>query len=419
MDSQAASPRPGHTLLRAGAAVLSAGDIRRDVQLELVGDRIASITRAQGLTPMEASTVLTPGLVNAHAHLELGALHGAVPAEGGFLAWVAALMARRDPLDGLVLDVGTRASADEALRSGTTTILDIDSMGRTRQALRGHPLRAVIHAELIDGSPGEPSPRTEGALELAHSVLGAPRDARRAPGLSPHGSHTVGDHLMARVGELRSRSTPVAVHWAETPEETEWLLKGTGPFASWLGPSPGISGVERLGRAGLLQGVALIHGNHPANGEIERLVGTDVTVVHCPGSHLFFGREPFDAAAYRRVGVNLALGTDSAASNARIDMRREMRLARQTLGLGAAEVWRMATENGARLAPWPEVTGRLEVGAAADVLRLQGPEGGEAQAARGPANQGLLEWLVEAEPEVLGSWIQGEAVPLSEDGPRA
>ncbi|MEM6672777.1 MAG: amidohydrolase family protein [Planctomycetota bacterium] len=353
--------------LRAGFVVVSSERVLVDHEVHVAGGRVVAVVPTQVLSAAERSRAIAPGLVDAHAHLDLGALAGAVPPGPDFLDWVGRVVRGRGALDPADEAAGVRRSAQALLETGTTSIIDIDGSGRTAAALGEEGPRALLLREVIDGAPQGWSERSSEALAAARDALGQGRSTLRAFGLSPHGTHTVGDELLAAVAGLAA-PIALAVHWAETPEEGEWLAAGTGPFANWLGPSPRISGTERLERAGLLEGALLVHGNAPLDGEIERAARAHATVVHCPGSHAFFGRDRFPVERYVRAGVPIALGTDSWASNDRLDMRREMRLARETLGLEARDVWRMATENGAALLPWEGLTGRLEVGDAADLV---------------------------------------------------
>ena len=350
--------------------------------------------------------MLAPGFVNAHAHLDLGAARGLPAPAGGFLDWVGAVLEGRASMGEAEVRAGVRASARRLLETGTTTVIDVDAAGGVSGALGDLPLRVVALREVLDGSPAGSNERTAQALVDARGALSLAPTERRASGLSPHGVHTVGDELLQQLGRLRG-DAPIAVHWAETPEETLWMTEGSGPFSAWLGPSPMASGAERLERAGMLEGVMLVHGNCPARGEAAALAGRGVTVVHCPGSHLYFGRAPFEAAGFMGAGVPLALGTDSWASNDDLDMRREVRLAREELGMSGPEAWRMATEAGARHVPWPHVSGRLGVGDAADLQRLR-PVPGGAELAGDP--EGLLDELTRREPDVVSVWIHGERV---------
>lgn len=412
--------------LRASAVVVSAEDVRFDAEVELEEGRVVAVRGPVEVEPEARGTVLAPGFVNAHAHLDLGAARGLPVGGGGFLGWVGEVLQRRASLSEQEVAGGARRSAERLLSTGTTTVLDIDATGEVAAMLEGSPLRLVALREVIDGSPEGRDGRTEEALAAARAALARGEGERRASGLSPHGVHTVGDALLAEVAALRG-ARPVAIHWAETPEETAWMLRGEGPFSAWLGPSPRASGAARLEAAGLLDGALLVHGNCPSPGEVEALAGRGVSVVHCPGSHAYFARAPFDLAAFQAAGVPVALGTDSWASNGDLDMRREVRLAREHLGLDGATAWRMATEAGARHAPWRHVTGRLGVGDAADLQRLRpvgwgGPaeggacggnsgEGGSVEGG-GADPAALLDVLTAREPEVEAVWIQGERISL-------
>jgi len=377
-----------------------------------VNQRIVALDPAPALTPAESELVVTAGLVNAHAHLDLGALAGRIDAGASFLAWVGRIIEARAALTPSDVARGVERSVDALLDTGTTSVIDIDGEGVAGEVTRACSLRTVELREVIDGSPAEWSERSEAALAGARTTLALPTSELHAFGVSPHGTHTVSDALLSRLSALQlPEPVPVAnqwaVHWAETPEECEWLERGTGPFAAWLGPSPGLSGTERLAAAGLLDGALLIHGNHPQEGEIERAARARATVVHCPGSHRFFGRGEFPARRYLTAGVMLALGTDSWASNESLDMRREMCLARETLGLSAEEVWRMATEGGAAHLPWSHVTGRLDIGAAADLALFKF---GETAGDQGVSGGRILERLTSDEVELAAVFVAGERV---------
>ena len=365
-----------HETIRVGAAVLSATDVRGATEIVVEGDRIASIRPCSRISDDERATIATAGLVNAHAHLDLGAFEGLIDPGTDFQDWIRALMGARGEAGHDELVRGARRSADALLASGTTSVIDVDSTGVARAALEGHPLRIVHLDEIIDGSSAEATERTTDAIQRAERALAAAASARRAFGISPHAPHTLSDVLLRRLGALVERrraggdDASVAIHWAETEAENEWLVHGTGPFAPLLGPSPNVTGSERLERAGLLACALLVHGNVPLAGEIERLAAADPapTVVHCPGCHEYFERDRFSADTYTAAGLDILLGTDSIASNAALDMRREVALARSSLGWSAADAWFAATEAAAARLPWRHVTGRLEMGAAADVV---------------------------------------------------
>ncbi len=320
--------------------------------------------------------LLTPPLVNAHAHLELTDFAGEMPRDAGFGGWVRALMERRARATPEELEAAARRGARLLLESGCGVVHDVDTTGAAARALRDVPIDAVVYREAIDA--GEAARRDAVLAELERPLFdergagagagagagGGAGDggggARRTEGLSPHAPYTCSPALLRALGDLaRRRGLPLTIHWAETEEERRYLQGGTGPLADLLPPSPRRSGLDLLDEAGLLAGdlrLTLVHGNHPEPGDYERLARAGVPLVHCPGTHAFFGRAPFDVAAARRAGVRVLLGTDSAASNDRFDMTAELRRFAAHPDVTPAEAWRAAaapTWAGARhVAAW-------------------------------------------------------------------
>jgi len=396
-------------LLSAGALLTQGARAYRGGGLLLEGGRVRRVlTSAAALrrAAREARTrvdlgegLLTTGLVNAHAHLELSGLAGALPRGADFAAWVRALMAARAARSPRQLARDVRRGAQRCLDTGTTWVGDIDTCGRTLAGLSRHPLRVRVHRELIDA--WDPS-RTAAALARVARAL--PRRAGRLEGLAPHAPFTVSERLLEAVAGLsRARAAQVTMHWSESEAEVDWMVRGSGPLAGLLGASPRTPGLDLLERAGLLgPRLSLVHGNHPRRGEPARIAAAGATLVHCPGSHRWFEREPFPLATYRRAGVQLALGTDSLASNDDLDLAREMALVREAHpALGPEEVWDWATRGGARALGVGDRAGRLAAGRPADLVLWDLRAGDE----RAP-----LEALTRAAARVRGVWIGGRRV---------
>lgn len=339
---------------------------------------------------------LTPGLVNAHAHLELSGLRGLLPRGADFGAWIARLRELRAARTVAELARDARSGADRCLATGTTAVGDIDYVGGSLRGLRRSPLRVRLYRELLDA--GDPQ-RTAAAIARAREAASASK--REFAGLAPHSPFTASPELLAESARIARRARlPVTVHWSETREEIEWLLRGRGPIAKILTHSPRQSGSSLLARAGLLRrGTSLVHGNHPSRGEPQQLAKAGVVLVHCPGCHAFFGRAPFPIERYLRAGVALALGTDSLASNDDLDLRREMALLRGAHpGVAPSTVWEMATRGGARALGWGKLAGELSPGAWADCVAF---------ACVSSTGAGALEEITSGQADVRGVWIAG------------
>ncbi|MDF1836473.1 MAG: amidohydrolase family protein, partial [Planctomycetota bacterium] len=386
---------PGGQVLGAGGVALVGGAIGRVFDSHGEAKRWA-MRNGSSVETLE-SGVLGPGWINAHCHLELTELAGKISPEGGFPGWIAGLMGAKRAMDLQDYRRGVQAGAERLLAGGTTFVGDIDSQGVGGGVECA--IQMLVYREALDAfHPG----RAVAALASVESPLELGEG--RFEGLAPHASFTVSPELMVGMArQAKERGLPLTVHWSETQAEVEWLRSGEGPLAKVLGRSPGCSGLDILESAGLLSShVSLVHGNWPEPGEPQRISRAGACLVHCPGSHEFFGREPFPMDSYLEAGVCVALGTDSQASNSDLDMGREIALLRNSFpGLGAELAFTMGTEHGARALGWSEQVGRIEPGLRADLVHFEG---------QGMAQGDVLERLTTENLPAAGVWVEGRRV---------
>lgn len=351
-------------LVKGGGVLVQRGKIVQVVEGIEAAKRLARGEGAEVFDP--GPGLLTAGLVNAHAHLELTALGGVIP-RLPFARWVAELVRARKLLDSSTLSRGLREGADRLVATGTTAVGDNDALGLATGVLQTHPLRARIFRESLDVWD---SKRTASAVRAAK----APRRgaATLAFGIGPHAPYTVSTSLARRlVRAARRRRVPTSIHYAESLAEKQWMENGSGPLAALLPPSPRLTSLGYLQGVGLLGArSALIHCNHVRVDEMEVIADSGASVVHCPLSHRFFRRGSFPIQSWVESGVSLALGTDSSASNWDLDMRLEMARLRETHpDLDPRTIWTMATEGGARSLGWGMQIGRIEPGFGADMVQ--------------------------------------------------
>jgi cytosine/adenosine deaminase-related metal-dependent hydrolase len=282
-----------------------------------------------------ADWLLTPGLLNAHTHLDYAFLDGRLGRPTGFADWLRCMIrARRDDeaaaaaAVGAVRSAAARRALEQCLSEGVTTLWDIHSFGWGREALKGSLVEAISFDEWI-------APTAAHWETTRETLMRDSGSARR--GISPHAPYSICPKALAESAAwARERRLPLAIHLAESPDERRLLVTGDGPLCELLrevsGADPtvelgvGPGAIARVETAGLLTPATLaIHCNLPEPGDAERLARTGAVVVYCPESHRFFGYPPYPLATYRRAGVRLALGTDSLASNARLSLRGELR----------------------------------------------------------------------------------------------
>lgn len=279
--------------------------------------------------------LLMPGLVNAHAHLDLSGLEGEFPAGDDFTRWLEQVRAHRPEVGPGQLSRAVERGLGELVASGTTSVIDFSSGGVSREPLGETAVPSLVLHEMV----GLVAPRDGEALDevgrwLERHESGLPGNLRL--GLAPHAPYSTSRRLLEGVARLWP-ARPRSIHLAEDPAERELLERGEGPFRDFLLrlgfpatdlPEPGPGPLELLRGVGFLDDHALlVHGGDLREEEIDLLGSTGAGLVFCPGTHEYFSRPRHPLLALHRRGVPLALGTDSSASNACLSMLRELHLA--------------------------------------------------------------------------------------------
>ncbi|MBN2507626.1 MAG: amidohydrolase family protein [Verrucomicrobia bacterium] len=361
-----------------GAIAVAGGRVRA------VGSWPDMARQVRGTVVDLGDSVVLPGLVNAHCHLEYTGLAGKIPPPRQFVDWLQAIVALKTSMT----PDDCRRSWDEGaamlLRSGTTTVADVTAF----PALLPHawsrtPLRAMAFRELIALQPGPPATRT--LHTTVDEITGWPGAEGRV-GLSPHAPYSTTLQLLRQANRAaRVHRWRLVIHVAESAEEFDMFMRRRGPLREWLEPRRDMSDcglgspVQHLARAGCLNRRLLaVHANYLAPDDAPTLGRHHVNVVHCPRSHAYFAHRRFPLASLAAHGVNLCLGTDSLATTLptlpaplSLDLFAEMRaLARSEPGLAPAILLRMATANGARALGRERQIGELWPGAHADAIAV-------------------------------------------------
>ncbi|MBX9811246.1 MAG: TRZ/ATZ family hydrolase [Burkholderiales bacterium] len=324
-----------------------------------------------------AGHALIPGLVNLHTHAAMTLMRGLAD-DRALMDWLnkhiwpveTRLVSHEFVYDGTLL------ACAEMLRGGVTCFNDMYFFPESaaQAALHAH-MRAAIGMIVIEF----PSPYATDTMDYLDKGIAMRDRLREEPLLSfciaPHAPFTVSDAAFERVavyaGEL---DVPVHIHLHETADEIRDSLA-----THKLRP------IRRLQKLGLLgPGLIAVHAVHLDEDEIALLSEQGCHVAHCPSSNLKLASGIAPVAQLRRGGVNVGLGTDGAASNNRLDIFSEMRLA-ALLAKGAGgdptvlpahTVLEMATLNAARALGLEARIGSLTRGKCADMtaVNLAAPE---------------------------------------------
>ncbi len=314
---------------------------------------------------------LIPGLINAHTHAAMALLRGV----GDDLPLMRWLTDRIWPLEKSLVSPefvydGSRLAAVEMLRSGTTCVSDMyfypDASVR---AFRSAGLRVVAGIIAIEFPTAYASDAEDYLRKGLAARDGLRNDSLVSFTLAPHAPYTVSDTTLRRIAMLADElDLPIHTHVHETVDEIQQSLAqhGCRPLA-------------RLDRLGLVsERLMAVHSVHLEPAEIALLAERGATIAHCPASNLKLGSGVAPIAQAAAAGVNLAIGTDGAASNNRVDMLSELRLA-ALLAKGAAHdasalpaplALEAATLGGARALGLQSRIGSIEAGKEADLVAI-------------------------------------------------
>lgn len=331
------------------------------------------------------NVALLPGLVNAHTHLELS--DAACPLgtpNMAFPDWIGRVIAfRNERKAGDVSPV--QQGLEESVACGTTTVGEIAMPGWSSAEFESAPVDAVIFLEAI----GLTHERVKEKLaEAERHLAAAPESGNWRAGLSPHAPYSVRTELFDGLVALAAQArVPVAFHLAESREELQLLASGDGPFRDMLGrlgvwdPAAIPRGTRPLDYLQRLAGggvqALVIHGNFLDDDEIEFAARhrRTMSVVYCPRTHAYFGHVRHPLPRLLAAGANVALGTDSRASNPDLNLLEEMRYVRREFPeLSSATVLELGTLRGAEALGRASSFGSLEPGKLANLAVVPLPD---------------------------------------------
>jgi len=288
--------------------------------------------------------LLIPGLINSHTHSPMSLMRG--------LADDLPLM---DWLNNHIWPTGSLLACAEMIRSGTTCFNDMYFFPEeTARAVEQAGMRAKLGLILIDFPSAWAKDADEylaKGIEL-HDQLH--NNSLISTAFAPHAPYTVSDEPLKRIATYAEElDIPIHMHIHEI--------------------------ADRLNELGLLSPRLLaVHMTQLTDDEINLVAETGAHVLHCPESNLKLASGFCQTYKLQQAGINIALGTDGAASNNDLDMLAEMRtaallakaVANNASALPAEEVLRMATINGAKALGLESEIGSLEIGKSADITAI-------------------------------------------------
>lgn len=396
------------------------GILLRDVRLpehgtasfwiRIRGNRIDAVSKEPLAPDSEDEVVDTggklavSGFVNAHTHLPMVLLRGLaddVPLEEWLERHVWPIERKLSPED---VYWCTLLALAEAIRGGTVAVADMYfHTDRVAQAVEESGIRGVLSYGMIARSMSEGGEKELRTTEKVAATWRGAAEGRIDVAVSPHSAYTCGEDVWRAAKELaQDCGLRIHTHLSESRQEVATVRAQTG------GSPP-----EYLERLGIFEVPTLAaHCVQVSESDLNLLARAGVVVAHCPKSNAKLGSGLAPVAAMRARGIRVALGTDGAASNNRLDMIEELRAAwllargpsEDPRALSARDAVAMATDEGRAGLGLPPA--RLRPGDVADVvlLRLDGVH-------TTPASEGLSTLAFASQSsDVTDVWVAGKSL---------
>lgn len=372
-------------IIRSRVVVPMAGEPIDNGAVVVEGNKVSAVGRFNDVQRDHCSDVLDlgeqmllPGLINAHCHLDYTCLRGRIDPPLSFADWISAINVAKASLteDDYVSSITSGLA--EAQQYGTTSMLNLEAFPELLPRLLRPLLRVWWCAEMIDVRKPV---KTREVFEGLRDSFRSGRDWLGGVGLAPHAPYTASAQLYSDASEIARREGILfTTHLAESSEEMQMFRNARGPaydFLKSIGRSMGDCGRETplslvLSNQSVSEKWIVAHLNELGAGDFELLKEAPrFHLVHCPRSHEYFSHAPFALARLRGLGFNIALGTDSLASNSSLSLFAEMReLLRKEPWLSPREVLEMVTVNPAAALGERDKLGQIRAGAHADLIAL-------------------------------------------------
>jgi len=356
--------------------------------IEVKNGLISRIRPSQPSDTLLTDICILPGLINSHTHLAYTALRNLFD-DLEFFPWIRKITEvkyQKMSEDDVVLS--TRMGIAECLRAGITTVADMSDFEPALKTLFESPLRGIFYWEVF-GVEKEHAAKTWSDLQRLYPRLKSEYQTDRLKvGLSPHAVYTVRPELYREIAQMAVlEKIPISFHVAESRAEEKFIGKRSGVIQKFLEKRAadweilGNTSIAHLAKTGIFDTKPLLaHLVQVSSQDMDILQDYQVSIAHCPKSNAKFSHGIAPVTKLVNRGFRVCLGTDSAASNNRLDLFEEARFAllqQRNLEKGQAlseqQLLEMMTIRGAEALGMQKEVGSLEPGKQADMIALRMP----------------------------------------------
>ena len=276
---------------------------------------------------LEKNSVLMPGLINSHVHLEFCS-NTTTLKYGNFMSWLNSVITNRDDLINKADKKLISTKLDRMKKTGTTTIGAISSYSFDLEACVQSPLNTVFYCEVI-GSKGDMVDTLFADFKNRLSSAKKLKSKSFIPAIAIHSPYSVHPFLVRETLKLaREEQLSVSSHFLESPEESLWLNEDKGAFLdffkNFLGQEKAVTKpMEFLNLFSNIKNLSFTHCVEARIEEIEKIKSLGATINHCVTSNRILNNSKLDLSKLK--DIPFSIGTDGLSSNNSLSMFDELR----------------------------------------------------------------------------------------------
>lgn len=369
----------------APSAILTTTGILSDqaVAFDTVIEAIAPLDELKArypeadVTMSDTPTLLMPGLVNPHVHLEFSANRTTLE-YGEFMPWLYSVIEHRETLMEECGSECMHQAIHTMLQNGITAFGAISSRGLDLDPAASSPQKVVFFNELIGSQMAMADALYADFIERCEASLRITRSGFYT-GVAVHSPYSVHPILIQKALQYaKSHHLCTSAHYLESSAERQWLEHSSGAlkpfFKEFLKQDQSMTDPKEFLNFFEGTNTLLTHVVHATDEELNQIKRAGHTIVHCPVSNRLLGNGAIDLSAINQHNLPWVIGTDGLSSNYRLDLFEEMKIALflhadTPLLAHAIQLLNAATEGAAKALGLN--CGTLEKGKAADLLWLE------------------------------------------------
>ena len=282
------------------------------------------------ITTLQKNSLLMPGLINAHVHVEFSANKTNL-SYGDFISWLYSVIENREELIGGCQNECMSKAIDSMLKSGITTFGAVSSHGMDLEACASAPQNVVFFNELI----GSQATMADALFGDFLARLDASKSVKREgfyPAVAIHSPYSVHPILIKKaLCKVKDENLKLTAHFMESSAEREWLDSSKGDFKDFfenlLKQNSAVSDSSEFLEHFNEHKTLLTHVVKANENELKTIASSQHTIIHCPISNRLLGNGVLDLTKLEKESIRWVLATDGLSSNYKLDLFEEMKCA--------------------------------------------------------------------------------------------